>query len=331
MKLTHAFPLALLLFTSPAVKSAEYSPTEHFPKQLIQELKEFREGNTALLSNLPPGVASYIIVKSTWPGPAPITVAFLGGDLDLRRKVIAAARVWERPGQNRIKFDFGDEQQGFRSWSPLDSTYSADIRIAFGQQYVGYWSAVGIEARNPNGPFLPGVESMNFEGFLIQEPDNLVAVVIHEFGHALGFRHEHQQSVCADELRWIDEGVGKPSVYTYYALNHGWDQQMTEWNLRPYLKTEGDRLSAHDPESVMHYALPAEVFLDPNNAECLVEEKAEPSVADFAGAAIAYRPASTPASNDDEAVAAIRSARETLTAGSALDHFLAAQEALISR
>lgn len=47
-----------------------------------------------------------------------------------------------------------------------------------------------VNAALPGGG--PGQASMNLAGFDIALPADWQAVVRHEFGHALGFEHEHQ-------------------------------------------------------------------------------------------------------------------------------------------
>ena len=53
----------------------------------------------------------------------------------------------------------------------------------------------------------PNEASMNFERFNQQLPDDFRGVILHEFGHALGFEHEHQHPTqgCDAEFRWDDD------------------------------------------------------------------------------------------------------------------------------
>ena len=48
---------------------------------------------------------------------------------------------------------------------------------------------------------------MNLGGFTEELPDDWEATVLHEFGHAIGFLHEHQSlnSTCEEEFRWDNE------------------------------------------------------------------------------------------------------------------------------
>jgi hypothetical protein len=80
-------------------------------------------------------------------------------------------------------------------WSTSDQNYAADIRIGFINQgdYAGNWSAVGTDSRDSTVEGgAPNQGSMNFGGFDQQLPVDWAGTVLHEFGHALGFEHEHQ-------------------------------------------------------------------------------------------------------------------------------------------
>ena len=105
-----------------------------------------------------------------WDAGDTITVAFYGGTDDLYRKIAAAAREWTTHAN--LELDFGDDDQSFRTWSPADRDYAADIRIAFDTiAQPGCWSLVGRNSvqRRVVGP---GGASMNFGGFDTRLPDD---------------------------------------------------------------------------------------------------------------------------------------------------------------
>jgi hypothetical protein len=73
-----------------------------------------------------------------------------------------------------------------------------------------------------------------------------VATIIHEFGHALGMLHEHQNP--AGGIKWNEE-----AVYAWAQQTQGWDQETTYENiLKPYAANEISG-SIFDPKSVMLY------------------------------------------------------------------------------
>jgi hypothetical protein len=214
------------------------------------------------------------------PGQA-VRVAFLGGTATLH-KDIADATTQITQSCN-LKLDFGlDPQTGtYRTWSETDTTHAAEIRVSFDQG--GYFSLVGTDsidtgAGAPGGPVggRPGQRSLNLGGFPMQRPQNWRGVVRHEFLHALGFHHEHQnmRGPCEADFRWDDDqgyepttdsdsryvtdSVGRrPGIYSYLAgYPNFWTKPKIDFNLR----TTDDPsavASTFDRASVMLYRFPA--------------------------------------------------------------------------
>jgi len=108
-----------------------------------------------------------------WEVRQTISVRFLaGGSLQLRNKIRNAAREWERYAN--IKFQFV-------------SSGPADIRISF-KNGAGSYSFVGT-----NALWIPETEeTMNFDFVSTNDEVYIDGVILHEFGHALGLWHEHQ-------------------------------------------------------------------------------------------------------------------------------------------
>jgi hypothetical protein len=75
-------------------------------------------------------------------------------------------------------------------------------------------------------------------------------VVRHEFGHALGMIHEHQNPAALGQIPW-----DKPKVYAYYA-QQGWNQDDVDFNIFQVYTEESTNHSAFDPSSIMEYAVP---------------------------------------------------------------------------
>jgi len=188
---------------------------EGLPEDLIESMERRR---AAILSSTAgwsgPEIQSVILVPRLWNPGDTITVAFKGGSNDLRAKIAGAARLWERVAN--VHFDFGPSPASgsYREWSESDSDYRAQVRVSFdsGEQ-GGYWSAVGQESidrslRRPNKA------SMSLEGLDHELPADWQSIAVHEFGHVLGFEHEHQGplSTCAQEYRWDDEDAYIPTT-----------------------------------------------------------------------------------------------------------------------
>ena len=118
------------------------------------------------------------LVKSKrWRKGRTLKIRFMDGDAALQNRVAQSAKEWMKYAN--VNFDFG--------------TYAnAEIRIAF-VQGAGSWSAVGTDALVEEW-FPKNEQTMNYGWLRPTSTDQEVSsVVLHEFGHALGLIHEHQQ------------------------------------------------------------------------------------------------------------------------------------------
>lgn len=149
----------------------------------------------------------------------------------IEAKVISYAKQWEQYAN--IKLNFNTTQN------------ESDIRIAFIPD--GSWSFIGTGALaiRKDSP------TINF-GWLdaTTTEEEYSRVVLHEFGHALGCIHEHQNPVA--NIPW-----DKPAVYKYYmGPPNGWSKADVDHNLFEKYATNITQFSAWDSTSIMHYAIP---------------------------------------------------------------------------
>lgn len=114
-----------------------------------------------------------------------------------------------------------------------------DIRIKLDNR-GGAWSYVGNQSKS-----IPmDKETMNF-GWLD------VSTIIHEFCHALGMIHEHQNPYG----KGIDWNLRK--VYSWASVTQGWDLYTTCQNITKKYSIDHVNGSDYDPESIMLYSYPA--------------------------------------------------------------------------
>jgi hypothetical protein len=153
----------------------------------------------------------------------------------LRERVIHFAKQWEEIAN--IKFDF------------VSSIKSAKIKIWFDNDSK-YWSWIGRDVlTNPLGLYTMHLGFAN-GGWSYND---LSRIILHEFGHALGFIHEHQSPAAG--ILW-----DKEKVYSFFEKEpNKWSRTEVDVNIfHKYSKTSTN-YSVYDPKSIMHYEIPAEL------------------------------------------------------------------------
>ncbi len=176
--------------------------------------------------------SAVFLFRKKWQTGQTITVYFMDGQESVQERVKPYAHLWSRYAN--IRFKFVDDP-------------NADIRISFNER--GSWSYLGTDAR-----FIPKDQpTMNF-GWLrpATEASEYNRVVVHEFGHALGLAHEHQNP---------DNGIpwNKPVVYEYYGgPPNNWSKEQVDVNLFQQYDDDQVQYSAFDSDSIMLYPVPNE-------------------------------------------------------------------------
>ncbi|MGL4640736.1 MAG: M12 family metallopeptidase [Shewanella sp.] len=160
-----------------------------------------------------------------WSTGTVLRVGFLGGTPTQIAAVRQHAPEWSQSAN--ITFSF-----------PVAGPY--DIRISFNQN-DGAWSYVGTDCRSITFQSEP---TMNL-GWISRD------VILHEFGHALGLLHEHQNpngGICFNEANVIASLSGPPN---------NWSVAQIRFNVLDKHRPADVVTTAWDRNSIMHYNMPA--------------------------------------------------------------------------
>ncbi|HWV74794.1 MAG TPA: M12 family metallopeptidase, partial [Pseudosphingobacterium sp.] len=204
-----------------------------------------------------------------------LKVSFKGGDVILHKAIADTAAEWTKYANIVFDFGYNIKANTYRLWVSQDTS---PIRVGFDES--GYWSWVGTQSVD-EAFCKPGEITLNLEGFDKILPNNWQSIVLHEFGHALGFHHEHQSPVSDCDFNW-------PTLYDYLAGSpNNWSKETVDYNLRK-MAASGLTYSPHDRSSIMHYSFPAWMFVSGEASPCYIPENTSLSEEDKRMAQKAY-------------------------------------------
>lgn len=169
-----------------------------------------------------------------WEPGTRIRVHFTEGDPKLQERVREVAEEWTGAQMANLYLQFVEEGD-------------ADIRVAF-QQGDGSWSYLGTVCQQ-----IPADQpTMNY-GWLTPDStdDELRRVVLHEFGHALGLIHEHQNP--NRPIAWNRAAV----IADLSRPPNNWDLPTIEHNIFKRYDPAALDSTPVDPTSIMMYPIPA--------------------------------------------------------------------------
>lgn len=176
-----------------------------------------------------PEQRAVVPLNSKWQPDQTLRVLLIGGTPVVREKVQKLALQWNQFSAVKLQFV---------------TSAPAEIRASFFMNNKS-WSYVGTDALK-----IPAHRAtMNF-GWLTDKSsdEEFSRVVLHEFGHALGLVHEHQNPGAA--IPWDRE-----KVYAYYA-GLGWKRAEVDDNIFRLYERNTTQFTAFDDKSIMLYAIP---------------------------------------------------------------------------
>lgn len=172
----------------------------------------------------PSDLEAIIVIGKLWPNGTTLRVRFIGGTPQQRQLAMTQANWWSE----HVNLAFVES-------SDLD----AEIRVTFDAN-DGAWSYIGTDCRS-----IPQSEATMNLGF----QDGGTSA--HEFGHAIGMAHEHQNP--AGGIQWNEPEVirdlsGPPNSWTVPQIRHNVIEKYSQNQVRG---------TQFDPDSIMLYAFPA--------------------------------------------------------------------------
>jgi len=166
-----------------------------------------------------------------WSNGSTIRVKLMGGSQYVRDRVRYYANQWTQHANLNFQF--------------VNSGH-ADIRVSF-EQNGSSWSVIGKQALQIG----QNEATMNFGWLNDRTPEyEFRRTILHEFGHALGLLHEHQNP--SGGIPWDEQ-----AVYNHYRQTQGWDQRTTYQNVIQRASRNATQFSNYDSRSIMHYPVSA--------------------------------------------------------------------------
>jgi hypothetical protein len=183
-------------------------------------------------------VSLAVFSKKLWDPDTTLDYGFLDGSDNKMKVVEDALAVWVQYAN--IKFDKRSDAS------------KAVIRVSFAGQ--GSWSLVGADAITVKDPAKPTV---NLGWLADRYPPSAEdrAIVLHEFGHALGMMHEHQSPARGERIT-----LNELEAYNYYRpLLQNNDSLVKSQVIDVYNLSTVSNFSHLDLQSIMMYFMPAKL------------------------------------------------------------------------
>lgn len=168
-------------------------------------------------------VRAIMPIGKLWINGSTLRVRFMGGSTAQRDTAKEQAQWWTQFAN--LKFDFNNAPD-------------AEIRISFDEN-DGAWSYIGTDCKG-----IPVSQATMNLGFL----DGGTAG--HEFGHAIGMAHEHQNP--AGGIEWNEAVV----IHDLAGSPNFWNEAMVRHNVLDKYSVDQIKGTQFDPDSIMLYFFP---------------------------------------------------------------------------
>lgn len=162
-------------------------------------------------------------------------IDFNGKSESLKDTVQKYAEIWENYAN--INFEYTNQL--------------SETQVRIGMESGSSWSCIGRDALL----IASDEKTMNL-GWLGNDAVANQRVILHEFGHVLGFVHEHNGP--ASDIKWK-----KNLVYQYYAqAPNYWSKDMVDQNVMFKYSQTLTNYSDYDEHSIMHYPIDPRLTTD---------------------------------------------------------------------
>lgn len=227
LKQHHYMDSRLLSSARPCILSI--NPTAHPTAAAPEHAYNNQAPETSALSRKKRGVA---FPADLWPQHSTLKISLIGMTPEQEQLTKTSINKWA-PHVN-LTFEF--------TQSP-----DADIRIAADNNSYGGSSTVGVNAKK-----VPAQKPTMVIGFAHGLVTKTSQTIAHEFGHALGLKHEHQHPYRT--LEFNAENVYQEHDRYKQPRKEADDQILKKFDPRQVYSSQ------YDPRSIMHYSMPGEYF-----------------------------------------------------------------------